>query len=255
MAVEEPVKVPGYDSRAAGYEAHRRVNPAVLKALLDSGIMTPASQVLDVGCGTGNYAAALHRETGCRMSGVEPSSEMLARARNAARWDDLVQASAESLPFPDRSFDVVMSTDVIHHVGDRERYFREAARVLRDGGWLVTVTDSHEVIPLRQPLSNFFPETVPIELRRYPPVPTLLAEMSGAGFTELQVDEVQHPYELTDIAPYRDKAFSSLLLIDNEAFRRGIAKLESALSSGPITCISRYTLIWAAKPHDTATAD
>lgn len=237
-----------YDHRAEGYAAHRRVNPGVMRALLESRLLGPDTRVLDVGCGTGNYAAALSAAAGCRLAGIDPSARMLERAREATPWNALVQGHAESLPFRDDSFDLVLSTDVIHHVEDRDAFFREAARVLRPGGRIVTVTDSHDDIPRRQPLSTFFPETVAVELRRYPPVPLLLDEMSRAGFVNMETIEVQHPYDLTDIAPYRNKAFSSLLMIDDDAFQRGIARLEAALSEGPIPCVSRYTLIWGTKP-------
>ena len=247
MAEQNPFRL-DYDGRAAEFARHRRVHPGVLHHFLNSGLFGPDTRVLDVGCGTGNYAAALSEATNCRVSGVDPSGQMLERARGAAPWESLAQGSAESLPWVDDSFDVVMSTDVIHHVGDRDAYFREAARLLRPGGHLVTVTDSHDDIPGRRPLSSHFPETVAIELQRYPPVPRLLAEMTRAGFIEPRLGGAAHDYELDDIQAYRDRAFSSLLLIEEEAFRRGIDRLEADLAQGPIPCVSLYTVIWGARP-------
>ena len=81
------------------YRRHRRVHPEVLHQLLGSGLFGPETRVLDVGCGTGNYAAALTEATNCRVSGVDPSQRMLDWARNAAPWESLAQGSAESLPF------------------------------------------------------------------------------------------------------------------------------------------------------------
>ena len=166
-----------FDHRASEYARHRKVHPGVVNELIESGLFTPATRVLDVGCGTGNYAATVTKATGCRVSGVDPSQRMLDRARDAAPWESLVQGSAESLPFASDSFDVVMSTDVIHHIGDRNAYFSQVAKVLRPSGHIVTVTDSHDDIPRRRPLSSHFLETVSVELRRYPPVPQLLEEM------------------------------------------------------------------------------
>ena len=247
MAEQHPFRL-GFDGRVAEFARHRKVHPVVLQHFLGSGLFGPDTRVLDVGCGTGNYAAALTESTNCRVSGIDPSRQMLERAREAASWESLAQGSAESLPFADDSFDVVMSTDVIHHIGDRDAYFREAARILGPGGHVVTVTDSHDDIPRRRPLSSHFPETVAIELQRYPPIPRLLTEMRRAGFIESRLVAVGHDYELDDIQAYRDRAFSSLLLIEEEAFRRGIDRLEADLARGPIPCVSLYTVIWGAQP-------
>jgi ubiquinone/menaquinone biosynthesis C-methylase UbiE len=245
---KSPQPIVGFDSRASAYALHRKTHPGVLDELVGSALFTSGTRVLDVGCGTGNYAAALTAATGSRVSGVDPSPRMLDRARDAAPWEFLEIGSAESLPFPDDSYDVVMSTDVIHHVRDRDACFREAFRVLRPGGKIITVTDSHDDIPRRRPLSSHFPETVSIELRRYPPVPRLLAEMASAGFVAPRLVQVSHDYELEDVQAYRDRAFSSLHVIDEEAFRRGISRLESDLARGPIPCVSLYTVIWGASP-------
>jgi hypothetical protein len=76
----------------------------------------------------------------------------------------------------------------------------------------------------------------------------LLAEMARAGFVEPRLVEVSLDYDLDDIQAYRDRAFSSLLLIEDEAFRRGISLLEGDLARGPIPCVSLYTMIWGHSP-------
>jgi ubiquinone/menaquinone biosynthesis C-methylase UbiE len=180
--------------------------------------------------------------------GLDPSAGMLAIAREAAPWEALELGNAESLPFPDGAFDLAMSTDVIHHVRDRSSYFQEAERVLHPGGRIATVTDSREDIRQRRPLSSHFPETVAIEYRRYPSVMTLLREMAAAGFADPLVTEVSRSYDLTDIQPYRDRAFSSLHLIPEQAFANGLARLQEELAQGPIPVVSRYTIIWGTRP-------
>lgn len=238
-----------YDRLAAEYARHRRIHPGVLHEIIASGRLGPERRLLDVGCGTGNYAAALVEATGCRVAGIDPARAMLERARGAVQWESLGQGTAERLPFAGDSFDLVMSTDVIHHVRNRDAYFREAARVLRPGGQIVTVTDSHDDIRRRRPLSSHFPQTVDIELRRYPAAPLILEEMARAGFTASRVVAVALDYDLTDLQPYRDRVFSSLLLIDETAYQHGITRLEADLARGPIPCVSLYTLIWGASPR------
>ncbi len=137
--------------------------------------------------------------------------------------------------------------DVIHHLGDRLAYFREAYRVLRADGKACTVTDSEWIIRHRQPLAVYFPETVEIELGRYPRIAELRDIMERVGFGEMTESTVEFAYPLTDIQAYRDKAFSALLLIPEAAFQRGIERMEQDLRTGRIQCVSRYLLLWGAK--------
>ena len=73
-----------YDLLAREYAQHRQVHPEVLKDLLQTGALNRSSQVLDVGCGTGNYTSALEKAAGCSCWGVEPSEQMLAKARECS---------------------------------------------------------------------------------------------------------------------------------------------------------------------------
>lgn len=239
-----------YEAAATAYARNRAVHPGVVADLVRVAGVDTTSRVLDVGCGTGNYARALQEATGCAISGIEPSDQMRQRAEPVVTWTALVAGSAEVLPFQDHAFDLVYSTDVIHHVGDRVAFFAEASRILAPGGMIATVTDSRQDIARRRPLSNYFPETVDVELQRYPAMETLRVEMADAGFTAIHETHVELEYPLTDIRGYRERAYSSLHFIPDDALARGLVRMEQDLLAGPISALSLYTLVWGTNTPD-----
>jgi ubiquinone/menaquinone biosynthesis C-methylase UbiE len=236
-----------YDKIASDYAQHRQRHPEVLKHLVSTGNLGRDSKVLEVGCGTGNYILALERLAGSQCWGIDPSQGMLAKAGARSGGVHFQLGRAEDISFPFGFFDLVFSVDVIHHVEDRPACFQEAYRVLASGGKVCTVTDSEWVIRHRQPLAIYFPETVEPELERYPRISELRGLMEQAGFSQMNEESVEFPYQLTDIQAYRDKAFSALHLIPKDAFRRGIERLERDLCIDPIPCVSRYVLLWGTK--------
>src|SRR5215470_15903870 len=78
----------------------------------------PGDRVLDVATGTGLVAAELIRQKGCTVVGLDQSPEMLAIARERLPRVELLQASAESLPFADESFDALTFTYLLRYVDD-----------------------------------------------------------------------------------------------------------------------------------------
>ena len=94
----------------------------------------PVPLALDVACGTGQSAVAL-KEIASRVVGADASREMLIRAPREAgvRY---VEASAEALPFADRSFQLI-TVALAFHWFDRSRFLAEVRRVLDSFGWLI----------------------------------------------------------------------------------------------------------------------
>jgi demethylmenaquinone methyltransferase/2-methoxy-6-polyprenyl-1,4-benzoquinol methylase len=108
-----------------------------LVSRLDVG---PDARVLDVATGTGAVALELVGQHGCSVVGIDRSPEMLAVARRrvAARGlgarIELREGRAETLPFPDASFDGLTVTYLLRYVDDPAAIVRELARVVRPGG-------------------------------------------------------------------------------------------------------------------------
>jgi ubiquinone/menaquinone biosynthesis C-methylase UbiE len=236
-----------FNAYSAAYARNRSVQPLVLERIIDLLGVGQGSRVLEVGCGTANYARAIAQETRGELYGIDPHAAMIEQALAAGGEIamDLREGSAEAIPFPDSTFDAIYSVDVIHHVQGRTAYAAEALRVLKPGGSFLTATDSTDDIRGRIPLSTYFPETVPPELTRYPAIDEQLTELRNAGFTELATEAVAYEYALVDIAPYEARAFSALRLIDDAAWEQGLDKMRADLSLGPIPAVSRYTIISA----------
>lgn len=121
--------------------AEKRSEPVVAAIEAARGRPVAGDRVLEVGCGTAALSAALDRG-GAEVVASDVSLRWLALAQKRlgdARVE-LVACAAESLPFPDRSFDVVAASDVIEHVQDPDRFVGECARVLRPSGLLFLST-------------------------------------------------------------------------------------------------------------------
>lgn len=235
-----------YDKIATEYAANRKVHPGVLEGLIAKSGAGNKSKVVEVGCGTGNYIIALEAATAGTCFGIDPSEEMLERAGSRTDKIEFHCSGAGDLAFDDDFFDLVFSVDVIHHVQDRFGFFRENLRVLKPGGTLCTVTDSEWIIKNRL-LAKYFPETIDADLARYPRIWELNKIMEQAGFNDINEEAVEFTFELDDIRPYQDKAFSCLHLISEDAFNKGIERMETDLREGPIKNVSRYLLLWGMK--------
>jgi demethylmenaquinone methyltransferase/2-methoxy-6-polyprenyl-1,4-benzoquinol methylase len=98
-------------------------------------VVHPGDEVLDACCGTGDLAIAAARAGG-RVTGLDFSDEMLARARRKAPAIEWVQGDLLELPFPDERFDAATVGFGVRNVQDLHRAVSELRRVLRPGGGL-----------------------------------------------------------------------------------------------------------------------
>lgn len=150
-ATDHPVAAE-YRSLAGRYDRRwARYVQASVRATLERVAVTEGERVLDVGCGTGVLLGELVQQApGARLSGVDLVGEMLAVAQDRLPPEvELSTAPAEALPFGDASFDVVISSSVLHYFRQPERALAEVGRVLVPGGRLVMTDWCRDYLTMR----------------------------------------------------------------------------------------------------------
>ena len=167
---------------------------SMAERLCEAADVVAGSRVLDVATGSGNAAIAAARSD-ADVVGIDYVPALLARARERAQAERLavefVEADAEALPFPDASFDVVLSVVGVMFAPDQERAAAELVRVCRPGGTiaLASWTPGGFIGDLLRTVARHTPPPAGVR----PPVqwgdPTRLDELLGDAVTRIDANE------------------------------------------------------------------
>lgn len=153
------------------------------KRLVFSLLTKHSGKALDLGCGTGNYTLEL-KKRGFDVIGLDASERMVEIARQ--KGANCIVGNAYSLPFPDESFDLVMSITMFEFLHRPEEVVREIHRVLKPGGEVIIGTmNGRSTWFLFKRIKSLFVETAYRYARFYTP-----AELEGllkeAGFLDVR---------------------------------------------------------------------
>jgi ubiquinone/menaquinone biosynthesis C-methylase UbiE len=237
-----PVRVTNYDSIASKYDRRYDLYEyAGSRETLANFLGDAATSVLEVGCGTGHWLDIVVTERSAPafaerpfVAGVEPSSEMMARARATASGARLIRGAAETLPFLDATFDRIYCMNALHHFRDRVQFFAEARRILKPGGGLLSIGKDPHAERDTWWVYDYFPETVDIDRAHFARVRTLRGELAAAGFSWAESFECDHLEAMRPAGDALttgivDRAFTSqLTVLSQEEFEAGKKRIEDA---------------------------
>jgi ubiquinone/menaquinone biosynthesis C-methylase UbiE len=200
-----------------------------LKAVRSEIPAAAVEKVLDLGCGTGRFTAALAETFSCSAVGVEPSAAMLdvalSRSEENVEWK---QGDAENIPIESQSVDLVFMSQVFHHLSEPQRALEEINRVLTPGGYLAIRNGTREHNPELEWL-RFFPEAWKIEDERTPWAREIDVAVTRQHFGLISHQTIHQLFAPT-YAEYFEKisrrGLSALIAISDNEFHEGLKKFK-----------------------------
>lgn len=215
-----------YARRARDYDAARSDDVTDrsywLRGLIDVGRILPGERVLDLGAGTGRFAALLHPDH--RIVAFDSSPEMLGVARAKAPIP-CVRGDGHRLPFQNQAFDATILVMVLHHLMDYPTALREVSRVSRR----VVVATTDMATRRLGILEEAFPSLLEIDRARFPSIQAIVAALMEAGFGEVRVEERPYVRALTaeqQLDRVRRKYLSTFDLLPPGEYDLGLRFLE-----------------------------
>jgi ubiquinone/menaquinone biosynthesis C-methylase UbiE len=229
------------DQTAAAYRAVREIPRDGLEEWRDAVRRhlspVPGMTLVDIGAGTGQFAAAFGDWFGLSIIAVEPSAAM--RAQVPRRPDiRVLEGDASTIPLPDDSADGAWMSLMIHHIPDLEAAAREIRRVLRPGA-PVLIRQGFPGRLDRVELVRWFPETARTA-GTYPSVEQTCQAFAAAGFSRDALESIPETYRaslaefLAQVDTFR-RADTTMRNLSDEEFLRGKERLRRAVQDAEET--------------------
>jgi ubiquinone/menaquinone biosynthesis C-methylase UbiE len=221
---------PNFGRRAATYDELRPTDDnwwEVYDTLVREGDLN-GRRVLDVGSGTGRFAAALSQRA--KVWGVDESPQMLEVARERVPGARFKQGSAYELPFKDGWFDRATMWLVVHLL-DRPRAYQEIRRVLAPDGRVAVATFDPSYFGLFW-FRAYFPSMEEIDRARFPTRDDFERELGRAGFGVPGFTRISQRATVTRkvaLERIRGKHIATFDLISDDEWRAGVERAEREL--------------------------
>ncbi|MBL4594124.1 MAG: class I SAM-dependent methyltransferase [Flavobacteriales bacterium] len=212
-----------YDKIGIDYNLTRKADRYLTEQLLGHLNAKENELYLDIGCGTGNYTNELQKK-GFQFIGIDPSIEMLEKAKFKNQQIDWRIGTAEKTNLIDNSINGIIGSLTIHHWTDLKKGFSELYRVLKVGGRIVIFTSTPKQMEGYW-LNHYFPKMLNDSIVQMPSLENVENSIKNAGIEIIGIKKYSIKPDLQDQFLYCGKQNPELYFDEN--IRHGISSFSS----------------------------
>lgn len=211
------------------------------------------TNILEVGCGTGYWLNKL-KGNNHKLYGLDYSVGML---KKAAGIDDLINASADSMPVKNNSMDFVIVVNAIHHFKSPANFFASLYNLLKSKGQIAIILVDIRDANHKWYIYDYFVGTREYDLNRIPAIGTLLEMMTTNGFKNVKSKTL----EITKKSASGQKVFddhflsklgnSTLADLNERDYANGIEKIRREIEKNPARIFESnivFKVVYGSKP-------
>lgn len=212
-----------YDNIGINYNLTRKADPFLTQQLIQLLKPTQNGTYLDIGCGTGNYTCELQKK-GFQCIGIDPSKQMLEKAKLKNDQVDWKLGSAENIGLTENFVDGIIGFLTIHHWTDLESGFLQLNKVLKSQGRMVIFTSTPKQM-LGYWLNHYFPKMLSDSILQMPTLERIETAMKESRIELVETVKYFIKPDLKDQFLYCGKHKPELYFEDQ--IRHGISSFSS----------------------------
>jgi ubiquinone/menaquinone biosynthesis C-methylase UbiE len=221
-----------FDEFSKRYDKLRTADLGIIQLFIDKAKLQKDSNILDFGCGTGNYLVALRNNGFNNLYGIDNSLGMLTQAKNKLDAD-LIFGDHYNYPIFENYFDFIFLIDVIHLIDNMDLLVNRFIQSLKWQGIIAVVTQSHEQIN-NYFFNKYFPSVSVVDIARHPSIDKITSTFKQLGFSlKEKISYIQDELLLINedyLRKMKEKCFTFFELIPTEEFDLGIKMFENDLN-------------------------
>lgn len=219
-----------YDTIGTDYNLTRKADKYLSERLLHHLKPTKGGKYLDIGCGTGNYTNELQKK-GFQFIGIDPSKQMLEKAKLKNNKIDWKIGSAENIGLPNNFVDGVIGSLTIHHWTNLGISFSELNKVLKPSSRVVIFTSTPRQMKGYW-LNHYFPKMLSDSIMHMPTLENVISAMKDSGIELLETEKYFIKPDIEDQFLYCGKQNPELYF--NNQIRHGISSFSSLANQSEV---------------------
>jgi ubiquinone/menaquinone biosynthesis C-methylase UbiE len=239
-----------YNKASKTFDNTRVADDEIIEIMANNNVFIENHNILDFGCGTGNYLLRISQRYKCNCYGLEPSEGMREKAIIKNPNVKIIEGNHENISFEDNFFDLIYTIDVIHYIKNLDLFFSNLYKKLKENGKICIKTQTLNQIETRW-FNKYFPSLENSEKERGKHIEQIeeMAIKNNLVLEKIDIKKYPDEIEITEhfIKNVEEKNFSMFEYINENEYKEGLENLKKDIGKIIIQKDAGESVFWLSK--------